>query len=360
MAEPTRIGIIGGGWPGAAHAGGIKAAGGYKIVAVGDLIPQRRKRLMEQFAIPREYANAEALLSDKEIDAVSICLPTDLHASVASAAMRAGKHVVCESPAALDAAQARRMATAAHRDSRVLLYAMQRRFGAGEQAAGAAIAKGYVGAPYHVRASWMRARGTPIGTGWYGEKSRSGGGALIDMGIHMLDLAWSLLGEPAPVSVYCATHRRLAGQTPEQADGDVEESAFALLKFEGGQTLELSSAWSLNLPTGSSGTMCRVFGERGSIDVCTPRGAVLYQHFTGKGEAKATTLKSPKTVNHEALFKHFRQCITTQAEPNPGSRQGVTLMEMIDALYRSAESGKSVAIKTGNETRAASLMAKAS
>jgi predicted dehydrogenase len=347
MAEPTRIGIIGGGWPGAAHAAGIKAAGGFKIAAVADLIPQRRKRLMEQFAIPREYANAEALLADKEIDAVCVGLPSDLHAAVASAAMRAGKHVVCESPPALDAAQARRMATAANRDGRVLLYAMQRRFGPAEQAARAAIAKGYIGAPYHIRAAWTRARGTPIGTGWYQDKARSGGGALIDMGIHMLDLAWHLLGEPAPSGIYCTTHRRLAGQLP----GDVEESAFALLRFEGGQTLELSSAWALNLPPGSSGTMCRVFGDGGSLDVCTPQGAVLYRDFSARGEAKSTTLKSPKTVNHEALFKHFRQCITTQAMPSPGPQQGVALMEMIDALYRSAESGKSVAIKTANGVR---------
>src|SRR5512140_2547334 len=100
MAETIKVGIVGGGWPGAAHARGYLAAGGFRLVAVADLIPERRKKLMAEFQVPREYADAMDLVADREIDAVSICLPNDLHAPIAKAALKAGKHVLCETPPA--------------------------------------------------------------------------------------------------------------------------------------------------------------------------------------------------------------------------------------------------------------------
>src|SRR3954466_13658124 len=105
MAEILRVGIIGAGWPGTAHAKGYADAGAYKIVAVADLIPQRRQNLMKEHNIPREYADAKDLLADKEIDAVSICLPNFLHAPITIAALKKGKHVMCENPPALSAAE---------------------------------------------------------------------------------------------------------------------------------------------------------------------------------------------------------------------------------------------------------------
>src|SRR3954464_1667802 len=113
MGEQTRVGIIGCGWPGAAHARGYLGAGGFKVIAVADLIPERRKKLMAEFGIGREYSDARDLLKDKEIDAVSIALPNDMHAPVALAARRAGKHVFWENPPATSAAEARRMDAAA-------------------------------------------------------------------------------------------------------------------------------------------------------------------------------------------------------------------------------------------------------
>ncbi len=145
MAETVRIGIIGAGWPGQQHARGCLAAGGFKLVAVSDLIPERRKKLMAEFSIAREYADAHDLLKDVEIDAVSICLPNDLHAPISAAALKAGKHVIVETPPGLSAAESRRMQAHSQKHGKVLVYALQRRFGSHEQAAKAAIARGLVG-----------------------------------------------------------------------------------------------------------------------------------------------------------------------------------------------------------------------
>jgi predicted dehydrogenase len=343
-ADGIRVGIIGGGWPGRAHGRGYQASGGFRIAAVADLIPSRRRELMNEFKVAREYATWEELVADKELDAVSVCLPNHLHAAATIAALRAGKHVVCERPPALSAAEARRIDTAAVKEKKVVLYGMQRRFGGPEMAAKQAIVKEYAGKVYHARAVWTRTRAVPIGTGWFTDRAKSGGGALIDLGSVMLDLGWHLLGEPKPVSVYAATQRRIDLPVPEGVKMDVEESAFGMVRFDGGVTLELAVSWALNQSPGQNGVVCRVHGTEGAIDVYTSKGAVMHRGFDGKGQSKETPLKLPKLTGHGAMMRHFRECVLGKTGPVLGSSQGVTLMQMIDAMYRSAETGKSVAL----------------
>jgi predicted dehydrogenase len=369
MAETIKVGIIGAGWPGAAHARGFQSAGGYKLIGVADLIPERRAKFMAEFggggasgagdarassatgaARPigagkpsgaiREFASADDLLADKEIAAVSVCVPNDLHAKIVVAALRAGKHVICESPPAISATEAKRMQTAAKRYARVLLFAMQRRFGGHEQAARQAIVKGYAGEVFHARASWTRTRAIPAGTGWYTDKSKSGGGVMMDLGLHMLDLAWSLLGEPKLLSASAVAHHRFGAAAAGDRIFDVEDSAMALLKFDGGKTLELSAAWAINQPPAQNGAICRVYGDKGAIEVYTPQGAMLYRDFQPNGDAKATALKPPKMIHHTAMMRHFRQCIIAGETPEIGGEQAIQLMGMMGAIYKSVGKGK--------------------
>ncbi len=342
MAETLRVGIIGAGWPGQAHARGYKESGGFKLVAVADLIPDRRKKLMGEFGISKEFADGMELIADKELDVVSVCVPNHQHAAMSAAALKAGKHVLCEKPPALNAKEARRIQAAAVKAGKVILYANQRRFGGGEQAARQAIEKGYAGEVYHARASWMRTRGIPRGTGWYTDKSKSGGGVLCDLGVSVLDLAWSMLGQPKPLTAFGTVHRKFNSLTSEGVPFDVDDAVFAMIRFENGKSLELAVSWAINQPPTQQGTVCRLYGDAGAIEVYTADGAVIHRGFTERGESKATALKPPKVAGHTALIRHFRQCIMGQATPIVGGGEGVTIMEMIEAIYRSAESGKSV------------------
>jgi len=335
------VGIIGGGWPAAAHAKGFLAAGGFRLAAVADLIPSRRQKLMAEFSIAKQYASADELLDDKHIDAVSICVPNDLHQPVASAALRAGKHVICETPPALDAKQARRMQTAADRDKKVLMYAFARRFGAAEQASAQAIAKGYLGEAYQVRTHWTRTRGIPAGTGWYTEKNRAGGGAMIDLGLPMLDLAWNLLGQPALLHVLACGQRRFSPDLADPAN-NVEDAMVALLQFEHNKTIELSAAWAINQPPAQKGSLCRVYGTLGCLEVYTPAGATLHRNFSEDGEPTSTALKEPKTVGYEAMMRQFRRCIAENQPCPTGAAHGVSLMEIVDAIYKSADRDEKV------------------
>lgn len=340
-----RVGILGGGWPGGMHARGYLAAGGFKVVAVADLIPDRRKKLMAEFQIAREYADAAELLADREIDAVSICLPNHLHAPTAIAAMKAGKHVVCEKPPGLSAAEARKMAKAAEKHGKVLLYALQRRFGGHELAAKQAIAKGFIGDAHHIRATWTRTRGIPVGTGWFTRRDQAGGGALLDIGVHMLDLGWYLLGQPKAVSAYGVCHARFAGLMPQGVSSDVEDQAFALLRFEDGKVIELAATWAINQPPQQNGAVCRAYGSDGAIEVYTPQGATLYRDFAAPNKCKENPLKPPKITHHAAMMRHFRECILGKATPAPGPDEGLALMAMVEAIYKSSESGKAVQLK---------------
>jgi predicted dehydrogenase len=345
MADIIRVGIAGAGWPGKAHARGYLTSGGYKLIAVADLIPSRRKEVMEQFRVGREYATWEELIADPEIDAVSLCLPTHLHADAAVAALRKGKHVVCERPPAVTAAQARRIANAAEKNHRQVLFAFQRRFGGPEMATKQAIAKGYAGNVYHARAVWTRTRAVPIGTGWFTDREKSGGGALMDLGSAMLDLGWHLLGEPKPTSVFAVTHQRLGGLVPQGHKFDVEEAATALVRFENGASLELTASWALNQSPAQSGVVCRLHGNEGAVDVYTSKGAVLHRSFDATtGKSKETPLKLPRLTGHGAMLRHFRECVLGKATPSPGPAPAVILMQMLEAMYKSAQTGKSVPI----------------
>jgi len=343
LSQTLRVGIIGAGRPAHRHAEGYRAAGGFQLTAVADPLPSRRAGLAAQFSIARVCIDAREIVEDEKIDVVSVCLPNDLHAPIVAAALKAGKHVVCEMPPAQALGDAKKIAAAAEKSGKTLLYAAQRRFGGAEQAAQQAIAKGYIGDVRHVRTSWMRTRGTPAGTGWFTDKARSGGGALLDLGAPMLDLAWWLMGQPDPGSVSAVAGNHLSPEEPSRGEvASVETVGFALLRFAGGQSLELAASWEINQPPKHQGTVCRVHASQGAIDVYTPGGPMLFRKFDKNGEAKETPLKLPKVVHYAAMMRHFKRCIAGAEQPLLGPAEGVALMRMMDGIYKSAESGKSV------------------
>jgi predicted dehydrogenase len=344
MNQTIKVGIIGGGWPGEAHARAYQEAAGFKVAAVADLIPGRREKLKGLYQAAA-FADARELLLDKGIDAVSLCVPTDQHAPLAIAALRAGKHVLCEMPPAPDLKQAKQMEAAAEKHGKVLMYAARRRFGAHEQAARQAIEKGYAGEVYHGRVSWMRTRGIPAGTGWYTQKERSGGGALMDLGAHMLDLGWFLLDRPQGATVFAVNHQRFKEAVAAGLPYDVEDAAFALVRFADGKSLELACSWAINQPPQQDGAMCRMYGTGGAIEVYTPQGPILYRNFDAKGQAKATPLRGPKVVHHAALVRQFRQAILGNGPAECGAAEGAALMRLIEGIYKSAATGKSAEVK---------------
>jgi predicted dehydrogenase len=253
--------------------------------------------------------------------------------------------VLCETPPARDGSETKKMAAAASKAGKVLLFAAQRRFGAAEQAAAQAIEKGYIGEAYHARVSWMRTRGIPQGTGWYTDKSKSGGGVMVDLGAQLLDLGWMLLGRPNPVSASAIVHERFRSLATEGQTFDVEDAAFVLMRFEGGKSMELSTSWAFNQARHHHGTACRIHGSDGMVEIYTSSGPKLYRQFDADGAAKESDLKLPKVAGYPAMMRHFRSAIRDGVAASPGAEDALSLMRMIDAIYKSGATGKTVEVR---------------
>ncbi len=167
---------------------------------------------------------------------------------------------------------------------------------------------------------------------------------MVDIGLQMLDLAWFLMGQPEPSAVFGVTHHRFNEAAPVGVPFDVDDAGFAMIRFADGRSIELAASWALNQPASANGVACRVYGTAGAIEVYTPAGAVLYHGFDARGECRENPLKGPKLIHYAALFRHFKECIAGKATPMPGASEGVSLMRMIEGIYRSSESGRSAAI----------------
>ena len=200
MSQPRlRVGVIGAG-VGALHLSAYAQLPQVDIVALAGLDDDRVRRVAAEYQVPQTYREYEHLLAAPDIDAVSVCLPNVLHAPVSIAALRAGKHVLVEKPLARNAEEARAIAEAAHAHDRVLMVSFDKRYRNDVQWIRQYIDSGALGRIYYAKAHWMRRAGIPRLGSWFVSKEQAGGGPLIDLGVHVLDMAMYLLGEPRPLA----------------------------------------------------------------------------------------------------------------------------------------------------------------
>lgn len=333
MAKTVKVGVIGLGWPGHEQLKGLRTCKNAEVAAVCDLDAQRVEEMAATYEIPRKYADYKDLLRDGDIDAVSVCLPNFLHKPITVAALKAGKHVICEKPPALNAREAQAMAKAAEAAGKHLMYALVLRFQNSSRLVRQFVDSGELGEIYFAKAGYVRRRGIPVGKGgWFVDKSRSGGGALIDIGVHALDRAWWLMGSPKPVAVSGATFSKFAHTIPKGIKYDVDDAAFGIIKFENGAALILEATWALNLKGGS---YLEIAGTKGGAQL-TP----LTIYTERDGVPMDVTPAVQENNAFEAETHHFIECILQNKEPISSAQQGVELMKMLDGIYKSGETGK--------------------
>jgi len=338
MAKKINVGIVGMGWPGREHLKGYKQCANTEVVALCDMNTELAQQQADEHGVAAVYADHKKMLKEAGIDAVSVCLPNFLHAPIGLDALRAGKHVICEKPPALNAGEARRMAAAAKAGGLTLQYALSQRFVGANKLAKDYIDKGELGDIYFARAVYHRRRGIPLGTqSWFVNKKLSGGGALIDIGVHALDAAWWLMGTPKPVSVSGNAYQQFKHVVPKGTQFDVDDSAFGLIKFDNGATLILECSWALNLPSRSA---IQIAGTKGGVEL-NP----LKIYVEREGVQLDVTPEVPGGDVFAGQMGHFIECIQTNKTPLMSGEQGVQLMQMLDAIYKSSASGKEVRIR---------------
>lgn len=342
MAKKVRVGVIGAGFIGPAHFRSFQAVKECELVAVCDIDAGRAKEAGAKFGIPNVFTDYREMLKGDLVDAVSVCTPNNCHMPQAIAALNAGKHVLCEKPLAMNAAQARKMVAAAKQAKRLLMTAQCMRYSGAAQSLKKMIDTGRFGDLYFGKAMLLRRSGIP--KGWFQDMKQAGGGPLLDIGVHVLDLLWYLMGRPQPVSAFGVTFDYLGksgqgmgnwgvGYAP--AKFSVEDLASALIRFQNGAAISLEASWAAH--TGDT-FLARVLGTKG--------GAQIHPDFAlyeMAGDAKLDVTPTPPQIDgYFGECDHFVKCILSGKEPiSPGS-QSVVVVEMLDAIYKSAKTGKLV------------------
>ncbi len=343
------LGIIGTGWPGQMHAQAIRTISEAKLYACADLDDERRKAFAKDYAPEKIYADYRELLQDRHVDAAIICLPNFLHFPASLAALEAGKHVLCEKPPTLNAAEMKVLRDEAARHKLVYSFSRQFRFSPAMRAAKKEIDDGRLGKIYYAKATFVRSRGIPVGVGdWFTEKKRSGGGALIDIGIHALDAVWYLMGTPRPVAVTAQVFRNFAHLVKVPVF-DVEDAAYAFIRFENGAVVQLETSWAGNLTDdipprqyfGQELVNSILYGTKASVRL-TP--LTLFEDRHGELVTVHLHAEPDEANGFELQMRNFLGAIAGRTEPINNADQAVALMEMLDGIYASSDLGHEVSI----------------
>ncbi|MBI3991452.1 MAG: Gfo/Idh/MocA family oxidoreductase [Candidatus Omnitrophica bacterium] len=335
----VKIGIIGlgiGRW----HLKSFLTTRGAEVIALCDANQNRLKALADEIKINRRYQNINAILKDKDIDAVSICLPNFLHAEVAVAALKSGKHVLCEKPLADNLSNAQKIAKTAEKSRKKCMVAMKFRFTPEAHYISGLLKKGKLGEVYYGYTHYLRPTdGIPTGAGnWFIQKEKSGGGALIDNGVHLLDVNWYLMGCPKPVYVFGSTYAKFGPYVEAIRNNfNVEDFGCGLIKFENGTTIYLDNAWASMV--GETIIGLRICGTKG--------GATMWPFSVVNLKNNKTIPETPDLSNrkYQTQFEHFVECILNDSEPISPASQGVEIIKMLSGIYRSSMIGKAVRLQ---------------
>ena len=314
------------------HIPALKQLEGVQIVALVDRDPEKAARVAQKFQVPHAFGRIEELLDRDDIDVIDLCTPNFLHAPMAIAALESGKHVICERPLARSADEAAAMAKAAKKADRQLLCAVQHRFAADAQLLRTFVAKGDIGKIFHAKTGWLRRRTDWDSDEWRQQNRASGGGVVLDLGFQMLDQALWTLGNPTVVSVTASVHR--------SKKGEVEDSATAFIRLESGAALTLELTWGLLMEKDFA--YLNLFGSGGA--------ALLNPFRLHKGMHGSLVNVTPEPAGPrntyrqavEAQMAHFADSLRKGTRAMGTPDEILPVMDVLDAVYRSAEQGKEV------------------
>lgn len=345
MKTTIKVGIIGLGI-GKSHIEAYRTHPGCEVTALADTDRIKLQLIGENYGITTLFDSGEALIDSGLCDVISICTPNCYHKDLSIRALNSGAHVLCEKPMALNSEESELMCTAAQESGKRLMINFSYRFTRAAQALKARIDAGALGQPYYARASWLRRRGMPGFGGWFGTKAMAGGGPLIDLGVHKLDLALWFMGYPEPTQVLARTYAYIASEiaASQGKQFDVEDLAAAFITCSNGASISLEAAWAANIKENES-IETRVLGTRGGL-VHKNKGesyvfdAEFFHDFEGHCWDERFHEGSPwtSTVQPSAMY-HFIDAILTDKPHDADHRQGHVIMKILDAVYESARTG---------------------
>lgn len=326
-----------------------------EVIACADIDFAKAKKFAEDFGIPAAYPSVEELLANCKPDYVDVCTWPAAHAPVSIAAANAGCHVMCEKPICHNLDDALALQEAVERNGVKFMLAVPLRYMKSAVHARKLVDEGVLGDVYYGKTAYVRQRGIP--GGWFSCTKYAGGGPIIDIGVHRIDLAWYMMGCPKPVSVMATAVYKIgdyrekpkadpitgevsatndwAGAQVKDYKFDVEDSASGVFKFENGAQLLFETAWSFNGPVNNS---TQIAGDKAGITL------EPFKLYRGDGEnVTEENIEGDFGGNffeHEIV--HFMDCIRNDKTPSSSIEQAVQLQKMLMGIYESSKTGREV------------------
>lgn len=347
--KKIRIGMVGAGNIANIHLSAYQNIPQAEIAAICDIDEERLKLTADAYGIERRYTSIEDMLANEQLDAADVCVWNCDHAACSIYALEQGLHVICEKPMAYTAKQASEMQQAADRAGKLLMIGFVLRFSDETQLA-LDFAKD-MGDIYYSKAIYLRRHGAP--GGWFCDKARSGGGPVLDLGVHVIDQTRLLMGSPKPVSVYAMTSDKLgfrpelknkAGWVPHKSKFDtgicdVEDFGTALIRYENGAVTLLETSYSLN---GLDEGRKELYGTKGGMVLGdTPK---FYTTMNDMLVDVTPVLPTGSGNMFQRELEHFVDCVMNGTPCRATADDGIWVMKILDAIYESAKTGHEVLI----------------
>ena len=325
------------------------------VVAVCDVNQARARAIAEETGVANVYGDYEKMLTEQQPNIVVVATPNVFHKPMATAALEAGAHVLCEKPVALTYTDAQAMFATAAAHDRVLTVGTHFRFTAPMQAAKVHAVNGYFGRIYAARTVWQRRNGIPGYGSWFTNQDLAGGGALLDIGVHTLDRALYIMDYPKPKRVtgvmfaeFGPRGRGLGGwgadifQPSANARFVVDDLAWAQVVFEDGVVLQFQVAWAANYP---ETFVTELFGTEGGARIGGWDSVDLYSMLNGMEVKTETQLPAQKGGSYDQLIANFVRRLNGDEKADIVTpQQALVHVQIVDAITRSAVEGREIVL----------------
>jgi predicted dehydrogenase len=336
-----RIGVIGCGSIGRHHLKQLKTLENAGVTAACDIDTGSLETFGREAGISSEtlHVDYHDLLESGGVDAVLICLPNRYHSTVSIEAFKQGLHVFCEKPMAINYKEAKKMVKSSKKHRLKLQIGLQNRFRGESQALKHIIDQGVLGDIYYSKCGWLRRRGLPPWGSWFMRHRDSGGGPIMDIGVHVLDLAFWLTSNFSPRTVYASSYSKLA---PRFADGarnpdvyNVEDLASALIKMENEATVMFEASWVTNIE-----------GPRFYVEIMGDAAGLDYESTslfsTENGESVDQKIQFKERNPYLEEMKHFLDCIIHNRDPLTKPEEMLELQKTLDMITLSSKEDRLV------------------
>ncbi|KPL59224.1 Gfo/Idh/MocA family protein [Rossellomorea vietnamensis] len=349
MQDPIKIGLVGlGSIAESTHVVNLKSSLHAELTAVVDVDGNRAKAISEKYKVKHYFQKVEDMLEKVELDAVMICTPNSTHIPIAMKCAEKGISVFMEKPIGMGTEEVKAYLQLAEERNVMTMVGMTHRFRRDVQILKAYADKGVFGNLYYVKAKLFRRRGTP--KGWFTDKALSGGGAMMDIGVHVLDLAWWLTGSPQVQSIsgktvaglgnyetkYTSSWESSNRQLNKQNVFDVEDFGAAWIRFKNGVVLSLEIAWAMNGEE-DEGMEIELFGDKGGaalspLTIFTEEEGVLARHHPIYEE----------NIPFKDEIDHFIECVRTGSAPLINGEDGYEVLKLLKGIYHSSEQDQEI------------------